>query len=814
MPRGFVAFASGNPALAETLETATDVIRNAGVADLITWKRLQVGGRVLLQAICDAIAEREVFVADVTILNPNVLFELGFAIARGKRIWLLMDSSQIRARADYERLQLLTTIGYREFTNSNEIVNRFYQDEPHVTTAKTIYQDIFDSPVRSPQARLLYLKSTVQTDASIKMTRRVDRARFSATVDDPTEMRVQPLSWYLRNTHTCLGLIAHFLSQTHTEALIHNAKLALISGMALGFGKPLLMLAHEPYSTPLDYRDLLRTHSTAAQCEKLTDDWIKQLEDSVSAVSTTIGAYQEHLKAQTQLQQVSLGDPIAEHESENIPEYFVTTAAYNEALRAKHSIVVGRKGTGKTATLYQLAHEIGNDRRNHVCIVKPVAYELEGILSILGLAIPKSEQGYLIESLWKFLLYSELAKSVYEELRSRPPYLQPDSQELELLQFVDINASVLLTDFSVRLESAVARLESVDQKASIEAQRVKISELLHDDLLPKLRVLLGGVLSRKQKVAILIDNLDKAWDQRSDLKTLSQLLFGLLSVSGRISQEFEKSGLWKAPANVSLVLFLRSDIYAKISTYAKERDKLPVRFIHWDDSRLLLRVIEERFARTAAAAVSRPEEIWSKFFCRDVLGTPVQRFIEGAILPRPRDLIYIVRSSLDQAVNAGHLKIEADDLLSAEKQYSRYALDSLVVEGVTEIEKVEELLYEFAGVPEIIDVNVIRKAVEAVGSTEDAQLVAEKLVDLTFLGLEVQPNRFEFLFSDSERPKYTSMARRVLENSSSGIQRFRVARPFHAYLEISRTQQLQFEEPEPVPGITENVKLDGHSSGK
>ncbi len=786
VPKGFIAFASGNPALAETLETAAETISTSGVADLITWQSLEIGGRLLLTEICTAITERDLFVADVSVLNPNVLFELGFAIALRKRIWLLLDASQARARPDFDRFQLLTTVGFREFTNSQDVVRRFYADQPYTNQEKTIYRDIFDSPIRSPQSRILYLKSLVETDACIKMSRRIARARFSVTVDDPTEMRLQPLSWYARNAHTCLGVIAHFLSQNQSDALMHNAKLSLISGMALGFGKPLLMLAHEPYSSPLDFRDLLKTHRTAAQCESLTDEWIAQLEQTVSAASTTIGAYQEHLKAQTQLQQVSLGDPIAEHESEDLPEYFVTTAAYNEALRAKHSIVVGRKGTGKTATLYQLAHEIGNDRRNHVCVVKPVAYELEGILRILGLAIPKSEQGYLIESLWKFLLYSELAKSVYEEMQARPAYIEPDQQELDLLQFMDMNASVLLADFSVRLESAVSRLESVEKASSTESQRLRISELLHGDLLPKLRLLLGAVLNRKQKVAVLVDNLDKAWDQRSNLAVLSQLLFGLLGVSGRISQEFDKSGLWRTPANVSLVLFLRSDIYAKVITYAKERDKLPVRFIYWDDSQLLLRVVEERFARTSTTVVGRPDEIWPQFFCDQVMGMPVQQFIRNVILPRPRDLIYLVRSALDQAVNSGHVQIEAEDLLAAEKQYSRYALDSLVVEGATEVNMLEELLFEFAGVPEVVDLDVIRKAVAAIGSREDPALVADKLVDLTFLGLEVQTNRFEFLFNDSERPKYRSMARRVMEDPPATAQRFRIARPFHAYLEVSR----------------------------
>jgi hypothetical protein len=357
---------------------------------------------------------------------------------------------------------------------------------------------------------------------------------------------------------------------------------------------------------------------------------------------------------------------------------------------------------------------------------------------------------------------------------------------------MDTNASVLLGEFSIRLESAVTRLESIDRNASAESQRLRISELLHADLLPRLRALLGEVLRRKQRVAILVDNLDKAWDQRSDLSVLSQLLFGLLGVSGRISQEFEKSGPWRAPVNVSLVLFLRSDIYAQVSAFAKERDKLPTRFIAWEDPDLLLRVIEERFATAAVAAVSKPDEVWDRYFCQEILGTPVRRFIQSAILPRPRDLIYLVRSALDHAINAGHTRIEAVDLLAAEKQYSHYALDSLVVEATATIQRIEELLYEFAGSPEVVDLSEVSRAVARTGSSQDPEAVAAVLVDLTFFGIEVQPGRFEFLLNDIERPKFRSMARRLVESGEVKATRFRIARPFHAYLEIARSHLLPF----------------------
>jgi hypothetical protein len=147
-PAGFVAFASGSPALAETLETAAQDITRSGVADLITWQSLQIGGRLLLSTICDAITQRQLFVADVSALNPNVLFELGFAIAQQKRIWLLLDSTQMRPRSEFARFQLLTTVGYREFANSRDVLRLFLADRPYASLEKTVYNDIFDTPGR------------------------------------------------------------------------------------------------------------------------------------------------------------------------------------------------------------------------------------------------------------------------------------------------------------------------------------------------------------------------------------------------------------------------------------------------------------------------------------------------------------------------------------------------------------------------------------------------------------------------------------------------------------------------------------------
>jgi hypothetical protein len=69
----------------------------------------------------------------------------------------------------------------------------------------------------------------------------------------------------------------HFLSTDHKNWELQNAKHALIAGLAHGLGKPLLILAHEPYVPPIDYRDLLRGHHTAASAEAIYGDWLLPL---------------------------------------------------------------------------------------------------------------------------------------------------------------------------------------------------------------------------------------------------------------------------------------------------------------------------------------------------------------------------------------------------------------------------------------------------------------------------------------------------------------------------------------------------------
>jgi hypothetical protein len=785
LPKCFLAYGSGFPAHSETLESFADRINQTGTVEVCSWTQLQIGGRVLISSICRAIDMREIFIADITQLNANVLFELGYAIAKNRRIWLLLDGGVERSRQEVDGFQLLSTIGYRSYTNHLEIEMAFHADRPHLSLDNTLYRDLAQTTIkRTGSSKLLFLKSPINTDASIKLSRRVEQAKIRSIVDDPSEVRIQALAWYAEQTRQAIAVIAHLLGNNHRNWQFHNAKISFVCGLAHGFGKPILMLAHAPYMSPLDYRELQITHHTATQCISAANDWLTQQEAAYKEQQSRLQEYGKDVADHAGLQDIALGDPVAEHEIETLGEYFIRTAAYNDALVSKYSVFIGRKGTGKSASLYQLAEEISRDARNHVCVVKPVAYEVEGFLRVLQDVGVASERGFLVESLWKFLIYTELAKTFYEKLKNKPPFYERSSSEEALYRFVESHWGLILDDFSLRLEQAITSLQQIGHSDSAAAQRLRISELLHEDLLPALRGLLGQVLGTKKKVAVLIDNLDKAWDPKGDLSSLSIFIFGLLSVGGRITQDFQKSAAWKESVSLTLTIFLRSDIYASISKYAKEPDKLPVRVINWEDPHLLRRVLEERFVNAGAQVVA-PEEIWTRYFCNSVGDKRTVDYLSTAVLPKPRDLIYLTKAALASAVNRKHSRIQENDILDAMKQYSRYVLDALLVENFLRIENLEEILYEFAGGSFIVSMEQIESALQRCSPATAADDFIDALIDGMFFGAEIAPGEFTYLYNETDKPKLYAMSRRV--SVETGRRRFQISIPFRDYLELKQS---------------------------
>mgnify|MGYP000583497179 CR=1 FL=1 len=95
-PTAFVAYPS-NPA--QISQVLTDAIKrvNAYKGRLYTgWEENDIAGRSLTAPIFSGLNDAELLVADISVLNFNVTFEIGYAIGLGRRV-VLIKSSEIRA---------------------------------------------------------------------------------------------------------------------------------------------------------------------------------------------------------------------------------------------------------------------------------------------------------------------------------------------------------------------------------------------------------------------------------------------------------------------------------------------------------------------------------------------------------------------------------------------------------------------------------------------------------------------------------------------------------------------------------------------
>ena len=785
IPNAFFAYASSGNTLREPIKDAVNQINAGRHVNIKTWEECSPSGTFLINTICKAIYESDLFFADLTGLNANVMFELGYAIARNKRIWLIFDDTYQKGKNLFNQLKVLTTVGYVRCCNSEDIVSGFYRDKPYLDTTNTIFHTAIEPNLEPGGYRsVFHLKSQHENQAAMRMSNLLqNRLDGKIVVDDPRESPVQALAWYGIRVFGCNGVLCHFTDPEREGAYLQTARHALVCGMAHGFDKPLLMLAEGDFLSPIDYRDYLRNYNSARDALGFLEEWLPTVEDALKTEQQPARGGLSSKRLAVDLKRLRFGEYLAENEVESLlTEYFIPTVAYEDAVEGKQTVFVGRKGSGKTANLMKLKDELNKRRDNLVCVIKPQPYQMQGIVDLLKRYQQRNVKGYTIESLWKYLLLTEIAKVAFDNIESSR-FGPIDDQERDFSEFVTRNTEIVCEDFSTRLETCTQNLEDTITRSNDENTYFPVSEALHSGILKRLRIELGKFLSKKQRVAILVDNLDQAWERQDDIEALSQILSGLLDVGRELRMELEREDSRRQPINVSLAIFLRSDIFFSVRKVSREPDKMPYSTLNWDDTDLLCRIIEERFSSSFDPPASA-EDLWNKYFCPTVNGTPTKAYITDAILKKPRDIIFLVNEAVTKAITRKHTQIKEEDIKSAAQLYSQHACESISVENTLPNINLEDVILEFIGMEAVLTKNEISEVLERSGIPQEMRdATINVLHEFTFLGLEVENGRFAFSNSPEDSRKNIIWARRFTEQSGHQ-ERFEVHNAFRPFLEI------------------------------
>lgn len=780
---GFFAYGSAPASSGECIEEAIKKINEEDNIEIYSWKKLQISGNLIITKIIEAIDNCDFFCADLTGLNNNVLFELGYAIAKDKPIFLINDTSHDESLRKYKEFNILSTFGYCAYTKTDDIVNSFFKEQPFNPIDNRYWKQLTQTLIiGESRSAVLILNSQVDSNYNQEVINQAEYYKLPTIVDDASESKVQPLSWYIQQIHNVLSFLAQFSSTVRVGAEIHNAKCSLISGIALGRGIRVKMIAEKPYESPIDYREVLQKFSNRQECEKIVSEYFKFVQKDIGQL---LGKKEENLlnTKRTDLQRLNFGEAIAEHESTTLSNYFIETANITSLVKTEYNIVIGRKGCGKTATLYYLFEALKRHKKNHVILIKPINFEVDGLISLLEIANNEFERGFLIECVWKFLIFSEIAKHIYEDISAKPLYAIKEN-ESKFIDYINERPNLFLADFSSRLEEQINILKNNNLHeigdGKTKDYRLKVSEALHQGTLIEVREHFSKIVPKSDRIIVLIDNLDKSWRSNAKINSLSKFILGLLGVSGRIGKELELVKNIQTNISFHLTLFLRSDIYRHVMLNAREPDKIEIKKLIWDDGELLFRIIEERFIGLSKTKYEA-KDLWEKFFVEKIKNQNIKSYILDVVFPRPRDIIYFIKSAKDKAVSRGHSIIQEDDLISAHKEYSAWIFKSLIVENGISIEQMEDFMYQLMGCNIILSKDMIQQHMVAAkidaSSEEKIEKFIDHIVDLTILGRETKTNIFEFEYDIDSFKKLKILSQKLNSN------RYKIHNALVPYLE-------------------------------
>jgi hypothetical protein len=400
--------------IAHTIEEAAKLLQLStahtlsGPLSVKTWKDIGISGQIIFCRICKAMRFTTVVVADVTTLNFNLMFEIGYALGLGVPVLPIRDTTYIEDDKLFGQVGMIDVLGYIDFTNSSglagSVINRLNQPP------------VFPQPPPiNKEQPLFVMKSHIQNEGSVRLMSAIKKSGLRFRSFDPRESPRLSLHEAFKQVHSSLGVVVHLVAPGRAGAVVQNSRCALVAGMAMAAGKRALMLqelgSKSDQAPPIDYRDVIRTYSNPTAIADLVIPLVKNV---VGELQTS--RFVPTALPLTPLEKIDLGDLAAENEIVSLSSYFVPTAQFNEAKRGHARLVVGRKGAGKTAIFYGIRSTHKPAWSNVVLDLKPEGHQFTKLREAVLQKLTPGVQQHVLTAFWNYILLMELAhKIVHEE---------------------------------------------------------------------------------------------------------------------------------------------------------------------------------------------------------------------------------------------------------------------------------------------------------------------------------------------------------------------------------------------------------------
>ncbi len=732
---GFFAYSSQPYQLTKLIHEAVEIANQSGGCHYTTWEENDIAGRPLTAPIFEGLDGANVLAGDITTLNFNVTFEIGYAIGIGRRVFLTKSSEYVTDDDPINRIGIFDTLGYQTYAQAKalaRLISNIKDLHPIDTTAKL--------NVTTP---VYILETPVRGDVMAHIISRIKKARLFYRSFVPSEAGRLSASEAISHVASSYGVVVPLLAPNQKDASIHNIRAAFITGLSLGLERPTLVLQDQAAPlAPLDVRDFVKSYSRPEDLRELIHEF------SLSVFERIQEKKNLDLPIGNLLSTLTIGDPMAENEFQTLGEYYVQTDEFNRAVRGEVNLVVGRKGTGKTALFSQVRDRKRSNKNNIVVDLKPEGYQLiklkEDVLDYLSAGAKQ----HLVTALWEYLLYAEICHKVLEKdqerhLRDHRLY----AGYVELAKLYSEIAHVAEGDFSERLltlsgaivQDFNARYKKEDGTTLTTDQ---ITGLIHSENIRELRASLSRYLRHKDEIWLLFDNLDKGWSSHGPATGDITILRCLIDASRKIQRELSREGL-----DFHAIVLIRNDVYQLLMDETADFGKETRVDLDWSDPDMLrtmmrMRLIQNDFPKSASF-----DEVWNVICVSHVDGEETSQFMIERSLMRPRNFLKLFGAVRGFAVNLQHDKIQAEDIAKGLRAYS----SDLLIDADQELTDVEpraaRLMYQFLGEAKECSGEDLRILLDVNGLTgEEIYKVIEFLLYYGFLGIRYAGGEPQYIY--------------------------------------------------------------------
>ena len=742
-PTAFVAYSSNNTSLSGTiLEAVRHANSKSNAVRYEPWEYNDIPGQFVISPILERIHESSFIVADITYLNLNVVYEIGFTIGSRKRAFLVRHEHTHGDMDAAKHAGIFDTLGYFEYADRDALVHRLIS---HIDPVPLIFATKTD--VKAP---VYVVEPPVKDEAATVMVSRLKKARYRYRSFNPTEDSRLSAADAIRQVAASAGVMLAIYPREENEwSHVHNVRSLFVAGLAEGMGKPTLIVCPDNYVAPLDVRDEVKTYRHSGDLQGFIAEFVPEVADQLQQVDPA------PVVLRTPLQALNMGDPTAENEMTTLSNYYLPTDEYGRTLQGSVNLVVGRKGSGKTALFIQVRDEVRADKRNIVVDLKPEGYQLIKLKEEILTHLSEGSRQHLITAFWEYLLLLEVAYKLLEKDRITHKYnheIRDLYRELEATYKSDRLSAE--GDFSERLLSLSQKIAS-DYSARYrqeDGQRLttdQVTELVYSHDIKALERRISDYLEKKQAVWVLFDNLDKGWSTKGIDEIDAIVLRCLIDAGRKIERDMRRAG-----HTFHCVVFIRNDVYDFLMQHSTDYGKEMRAVLDWTDPDQLREMLRLRLVSGLGINKDIPfEKIWQQVCVSHYRGEESSTFMIERSLMRPRNVLKIFGYSRGFANNLSHATVSEEDIEKGMRAYSQDLLVELGHELVDIFPDAKDLLYYFLDAKSEMSLHEIHDLLDKAGvENSDYGLVIEFLFYYGVIGLRVSGGD-QYIFNVNYDPK-------------------------------------------------------------